>query len=60
MEGIIRGSDLLAVIVKHLPFARKAELLFAALDEQRFEESLQRGNLLADGGLGDAVQLGGF
>ena len=37
VQRIISLDDLLAVIVKHLAFAREAEFLLAALDEQRLE-----------------------
>ncbi len=60
IQRFIRLDDLLAVIVKHLAFAREAESFLAALDQQRLEDAFQGGDLLADGGLRDAVDLGGF
>jgi hypothetical protein len=57
VQRLVGLDDLLAVIIKHLALAREAELFLAALDEQRLEEPLQRADLLADGGLGDAVDL---
>ena len=58
VQRVVGGDDLLAVIVKDLSFAREAELLFAALDEQRLELAFKRADLLADGGLGHAIDLG--
>jgi len=38
----------------------ETELFFAAFNQQGFELALQRTDLLADGRLGDAVDLGGL
>ena len=53
-------DDLFGVIEKQLPLVRKAEPFFAALNERRFKQPLHHGNLLADGRLGDSVDVGGL
>ena len=60
VQRVVALDDLLAVFVEHLALAGEAELLLAALDEQRFELPLQRTDLLADGGLRHVVDLGRF
>ena len=60
VQSVVGGDDLFAVVIKHLPFASQAKLLFAPLDEQRFEDALEGTDLLADGGLGDVINLGSF
>src|SRR5262249_5237718 len=60
VQGLVSPQNLLAVIVEHLAFARKTELLLAPLDEQRLEHLFERADLLADGGLGDFVDLRRF
>ena len=60
VQRVVGGDDLLAVVVEHLAFPGQAELLLAALDEQRFEEALQRADLLADRRLGHFVDLRGL
>jgi hypothetical protein len=50
----------LTVIVEHVSFGCKSEILLAALDEQGFELPFQGADRLANGGLGDLVDLGGF
>ena len=57
VQRFVGLDDLLAVFVKHLAFAREAEFFLAALDEERLKSAFQRADLLADGGLGDAVDL---
>src|ERR1051326_4588677 len=57
LEGLVGADDLLAVFIENLALARQAELLLAALDQQRFEKALERTDLLADGRLGDIVDL---
>jgi hypothetical protein len=56
-ERIVRLKDLLAVIVQDLAFAREPELLLAPLDQQGFEESFQRADLLTDCRFGNLVDL---
>ena len=52
------GLDhLLAVVIQHLTFAGQTELLFAPLNEERFENSFQRTDLLAHGRLGHIINL---
>ena len=60
VQGVVGGDDLLAVIVEHLAFPGEAELLLAALDQQRFEEAFERADLLAHRRLGDFVDLRGL
>ena len=60
VQRLISLDDLLAVIIEHLAFAREAELLFAAFDQQRFEHALHHADLLADRGLCNSADLGGL
>jgi len=60
VERVESLDDLLAVIVKDLPLTREPKVFFAALDQERLEQALERTDLLADGGLGDVVDLGGL
>ena len=60
VQGIISSNDLLAIIIKNLPFAGESEFLFATLNEKRFESSFKRTNLLADRRLRYFVDLRGF
>ena len=59
-ERVVGLDDLFAVFVEQLALASESELLLAALDEERLELTFERRDLLADGGLGDAVDLSGF
>jgi len=60
LKGLISPDDFLAVFIKRLAFAREPEFFFAPLDERRLEKTLQRADLLADGGLRDVVDLRGL
>src|SRR5579862_4608625 len=60
VQGVISVDDLLAVIVEHLAFARQTEPFLAALNQERFEQPLQRADLLAHRRLGDLVNLRGL
>ncbi len=60
LQRDIARNDLLAVIVQHLALAGQAELLLAPLDQQRFEKTFQRTDLLAHRRLRDVVDLSGF
>ena len=53
-------QDVLGGFVEASPFAREAELLLAAVHNEDVEVLLHRPELLADGRLGDGVQLGGL
>ena len=57
-ERLVGLDDLFAEIVEHLTFASEAKLFLAPLNEERLELPFQRTDLLTDGGLGDAVDLG--
>src|SRR5690349_17518146 len=67
MQRIIGMEHLLAVIVEHLAFAGEPKTFLASLNQQRFEQPLQRADLLAHGrlrhlvnvrGLGETFRLG--
>ena len=60
VERVARLQNALAVIVEDFAFRREPEVLLAALDQQRVEPPLQRADGLADGGLGDSVDLRGL
>jgi hypothetical protein len=60
VQRLVSLDDLFAEIVEHLPFAREAELSFAALDERGLERAFKRTDLLADCGLCDVVDLRSF
>ena len=53
-------EDVLGGLVEAPALARQPELLLAAVDDQDVEVLLHRAQLLADGRLGDGVELGGF
>ena len=57
VEKIVFLKDLLAVFVQDLTFACESEFLLAPLNEEALELALQRPDLLADGRLGDLVDL---
>ena len=59
-KRVVRIGELLGVIVKDFPLPSEAELLFAAFDEERFELSFERANLLTHSRLRDTIDLGGF
>ena len=58
VERLVGLDDLLAVVIQHLAFACEPEFFLAALDQQRLENAFESADLLAHGGLGDAVDLG--
>ncbi len=58
LQGIVSLDNLFAVFVKDLPFTGEPEFLFAALDEDGFEVTFERANLLADSGLSHVIDLG--
>src|SRR5262245_1930136 len=60
VQGIISLNDLLAVVVEHLALAGQTELFLAPFDQQRFEDTFKRTNLLADCGLRHTIDLRGF
>ena len=60
LERVVGLQDPFAVVVEHLAFRGEAEVLLAALDQQRFEPPLQRADGLADGGLRHLVDLRGL
>ena len=51
--------DRTVITYAHIAFTVR-QIMFAPLDEQGFEQSFQRGDLLADCRLGDVVNLRGF
>ena len=53
-------KDLLAALVKHLALPREPELFLAPFDQAGLDQALHGGQLLADGRLGDIVDLGCF
>ena len=60
VERFVALENPLAVIVNNLALGGEPEILLAPLDEPRLELALQCANALADSGLGDLVDLGGF
>ena len=60
VERVVRLDDLFAVVVEHLALAGEAKFLLAAFDQQGLELAFQRTDLLADGRLGDVVDLRGL
>ena len=53
-------EDILGGLIEAAAFAREPELLLAAVDDQDVKMLFHRAELLADGRLGDGVELGGL
>ena len=56
LEAVGDPGDLLAVLIDEMAGGGQPELLLAPLQERKVEQPFHRGDLLADGGLGDPVE----
>jgi hypothetical protein len=60
LEAIVRSERFLAELVERFPLGGQAELPFPALNQTRSELSFECADRLADGGLRNAIELGGL
>jgi hypothetical protein len=60
LEGLVHLQNLFAMLIKHAAFRSQAEILFAALNQERFELPFERADGLADRRLRHAVYLSRF
>jgi len=57
---LVAVEDVLGRLIQAAALAGEAELLLAPVDDEHVEVLLHGAELLADGGLGDGVELGGL